>query len=143
MVLPPLVQPTVLSTPAFQSNVIPFQRFLNTVCVRHSSPECVYCELCLRHATTALNCSDIETPVNLQSWAGRTFSGAQRMCDFEPSHDCCETGYQYSIWSTIPQLEALVAARRIRRGGEGSFVEGVPTRAEADDIAPGDDQAEA
>ncbi len=65
------------------------------------------------------------------------------MCDFEPLHDCCETGYLYSIWSTIPQLEALVAARPIRRGGEGLFVEGVSYQAEADDIAPGDDQAEA
>jgi hypothetical protein len=65
------------------------------------------------------------------------------MCDFDPSHDCCETGYQYSIWSTIPQLGALVAARRIQRGGEGSFVEGVSYQAEADDIAPEDDQAEA
>jgi hypothetical protein len=116
---------------------------LDTVSIRHSSAQYVYCELCLQYATTALNCSDIDILVNLQSRVGRIFSGAQRMCDFDPSHDCCETGYQYSIWSTIPQLGALVAARRIQRGGEGSFVEGVSYQAEADDIAPEDDQAEA
>jgi hypothetical protein len=47
-----------------------------------------------------------------------------------------------SRWSTIPQLEALVAARRTRRGGEGSLVQSHYSLDEADDIAPGDDQAE-
>lgn len=46
-----------------------------------------------------------------------------------------------SRWSTIPQLEALVAARRTRRGGEGSFIEDVRYLYEADDIASEDDQA--
>jgi hypothetical protein len=46
-----------------------------------------------------------------------------------------------SVWSTIPQLEAQVAARRTRREGGGSFLAGDWYLDEADDIAPGDDQA--